>query len=103
MIKIAVFLGVCIAVYAIFSYLEVRLISKINREIIEKFLKEHANEIIPIIIEDVSAEITKMFLGNHEILARIGILGVINEVMNSVNKEEIAETGTEDNKKSPRN
>ena len=103
MLKVAMFLGVCIAIYAIFNYLSAKVASKVNSDITMKFLDEYKNEIMPIITENVANELTHLFLNNYEALAKIGVFGVMNEVMNSVSKEKVAETGTEDNKKSTRN
>ncbi|GEM_PF-6481024 len=102
MIKVAMFLGVCIAIYAIFSYLEVKLMNKINEEAVDNFMRMYGNELLPVITEEVTTNITQMFLENHEILARIGMLSAINEVITDVNKETIPKTRTENNKESQR-
>lgn len=100
MIKVAMFLGVCIAIYAIFSYLEVKLMNKINEEAVDNFMRMYGNELLPVITEEVTTNITQMFLENYEILARIGMLSAINEVITDVNKETISKTRTENNKES---
>ena len=102
MVKVSMFLGVCIAIYAIFSYLEVKAISKINMDITMEFLDEYRDEVMPIIIEDVSLELVNLFKEHIDVLATIGIVGMINEVIEDVNKEKITETRAEDYEESTR-
>lgn len=101
MLKIAMFLGVCIAIYAIFSYLEVRLVR--NIDITMEYLRENEDEIMPQIIEDVVRNLTDMFKEHMVELAMLGMLNVVKEISGLEvevvgEKEEISETGEKDNK-----
>ena len=97
MLQIAMFLGVCIAIYAIFSYLEARLIRNIDIDVTMEYLKENGYEIMPLIIEDVTRNITNIFIENIDELATLGALSVIKEVIKNEDQEEITETGEKDN------
>lgn len=103
MIKVSVFLGICIAIYAIFSYLEVKIISKISIDITMEFLKDYEEEIIPHIIEGVTQDLTTMFLANSEILLTLGALSAMKEVIDDVNKEKVSEAGAKNYEESQRN
>lgn len=103
MLKIAMFLGVCIAIYAIFSYLEVRLVKNIDIDVTMAYLEKNGDEIMPQIIEDVVRNLTDMFKEHMEVLAMLGMLNVVKEISGLEvevvgEKEEISETGEKDNK-----
>lgn len=97
MLQIAMFLGVCIAIYAIFSYLEARLIRNIVIDVTMEYLKENGYEIMPLIIEDVTRNITNIFIENIDELATLDALSAIKEVIKNEDQEEITETGEKDN------
>ena len=103
MLKIAMFLGVCIAIYAIFSYLEAQLIRNIDIDVTEAYLEKNGDEIMPQIIEDVVRNLTDMFKEHIEGLAMIGMLSAVKELAEVEvevygEKEEISETGEKNNK-----
>ncbi len=103
MLKIAMFLGVCIAIYAIFSYLEAQLIRNIDIDVTEAYLEKNGDEIMPQIIEDVVRNLTDMFKEHIEGLATIGMLSAVKELAEVEvevygEKEEISETGEKNNK-----
>lgn len=103
MLKIAMFLGVCVVIYAIFSYLEARLIRNIDVDVIVAYLEKNGDEIMPQIIEDVVRNLTDMFKEHIEELAKIAMLNVVKELAEMGvevvgEKEEISETGEKDNK-----
>jgi len=101
-IKVAVILGFCIAIYAIFSYLETRLVYKLNGELFEDIIygvvEEFGKEMTPTIINIVSDNITNIFIDHLDTLAKLGVLGVIREATDEY-KEKISETRKEDYKK----
>lgn len=105
MLKIAMFLGVCVAIYAIFSYLEARLIKNIDIDVTMAYLEKNGDEIIPQIIEDVVRNLTDMFKEHIEGLAMIGMLNVVKEISGlevdvvGGEEEEITETRKEDYEK----
>ncbi len=103
MLKIAMFLGVCIATYAIFSYLEVRLIKNIDIDVTMAYLEKNEDEIMPQIIEDVVRNLTDMFKEHIDDLAKLGMLSAVKELVEvgvevDGEKEEISETGEKNNK-----
>lgn len=103
MLKIAMFLGVCIAIYAIFSYLEVRLVKNIDIDVTMAYLEKNGDEIMPQIIEDVVRNLTDMFKEHIDDLAKLGMLSAVKELAEvgvevDGEKEEISETGEKDNK-----
>lgn len=103
MLKIAMFLGVCIAIYAIFSYLEARLIKNIDIDVTMAYLERNGDEIMPQIIEDVVRNLTDMFKEHIDDLAKLGMLSAVKELAEvgvevDGEKEEITETGEKDNK-----
>lgn len=105
MLKIAMFLGVCVAIYAIFSYLEARLIKNIDIDVTVAYLEKNGDEIMPQIIEDVVRNLTDMFKEHIEGLAMIGMLNVVKEISGlevdvvGGEEEEITETRKEDYEK----
>lgn len=103
MLKIAMFLGVCIAIYAIFSYLEARLIKNIDIDVTMAYLEKNGDEIMPQIIEDVVRNLTDMFKEHIDDLAKLGMLSAVKELAEvgvevDGEKEEISETGEKNNK-----
>ncbi len=103
MLKIAMFLGVCIAIYAIFSYLEVRLVRNIDIDITMEYLRKNEDEIVPQIVDGVVMNITDIFKENIDDLAKLGMLSAVKELAEmgvgvDGEKEEISETGEKDNK-----
>lgn len=92
MLKVAMFLGVCIVIYAIFSYLETKLRVEQDFEISQEFIRQYGDELLPEIIEDVNENVTSFLIG-YIYATNLG------EVVYESNKEEVSETGTEDNKK----
>lgn len=103
MLKIAMFLGVCIAIYAIFSYLEARLIKNIDIDVTMAYLERNGDEIMPQIIEDVVRNLTDMFKEHIDDLAKLGMLSAVKELAEvgvevDGENEEITETGEKDNK-----
>lgn len=104
MLKIAIFLGVCVVIYAIFSYLEARLIKNIDVDVTVAYLEKNGDEIMPQIIEDVVRNLTDMFKEHMVELAMLGMLNVVKEISGLEvevvgEKEEISETREKDNKK----
>jgi hypothetical protein len=102
-LKIAMFLGVCVAIYAIFSYLEARLIKNIDIDVTVAYLEKNEDEIMPQIIEDVVRNLTDMFKEHIDDLAKLGMLSAIKELAEvgvevDGEKEEISETGEKNNK-----
>jgi len=99
MIKSAMFIGACLAIYAVFSYLEAKLVKKVGMEIAMEYLKENEDEVIPKVIKDVTDNITNIFLVHFDELIKLGLLNVVDGVMNGAAKENIAKAGEENNKK----
>lgn len=103
MLKIAMFLGVCIAIYAIFSYLEARLVKNIDIDVTMAYLEKNGDEITPQIIEDAVRNLTDMFKEHIDDLAKLGMLSAIKELAEvgvevDGEKEEISETREKNNK-----
>ena len=103
MLKIAMFLGVCIAIYAIFSYLEVKLVRNIDIDITMEYLRKNEDEIVPQIVDGIVMNITDIFKEHIDDLAKLGMLSAVKELAEvgvRVNgeKEEISETGEKNNK-----
>lgn len=103
MLKIAMFLGVCIAIYAIFSYLEVRLVRNIDMDITMEYLRKNEDEIVPQIVDGIVRNITDIFKEHIGDLAKLGMLSAVKELAEVGvevygEKEEISETGEKDNK-----
>ena len=97
------FLGVCIAIYAIFSYLEVKLVRNIDIDITMEYLRKNEDEIVPQIVDGIVMNITDIFKEHIDDLAKLGMLSAVKELAEvgvRVNgeKEEISETGEKDNK-----
>ena len=97
------FLGVCIATYAIFSYLEVRLIRNIDIDVTVAYLEKNGDEIMPQIVDGVVRNITDIFKEYIDDLAKLGMLSAMKELAEvgvevGGEKEEISETGEKDNK-----
>lgn len=103
MLKIAMFLGVCIAIYAIFSYLEARLIKNIDIDITMEYLRENEDEIMPQIVDGIVRNVTDIFKEHIDNLAKLSMLSAMKELAEvgvevDGEKEEISETGEKDNK-----
>lgn len=92
MLKVAMFLGVCIVVYAIFSYLETKLFLKLDFDINQEYIKQYGDEFLPRIIEEVTENVTSFLIGY---MCTIDL----EEVINESNKKEVSKTRTKDNKK----
>src|SRR5690606_34817291 len=97
------FLGVCIAIYAIFSYLADRLIKNIDIDVTMAYLEKNGDEIMTQIIEDVVRNLTDMFKEHIDDLAKLGMLSAVKELAEvgveiDGEKEEISETGEKNNK-----
>lgn len=91
MINIAVFLGACIVVYAIFNYLEAKLFLEQSFELNQEFIKQYGDEFLPEIIENVTENVTSFLIGYMCTMD-------LEEAINESNKEEISKTGAENNK-----
>lgn len=103
MLKIAMFLGVCVAIYAIFSYLEARLIKNIDIDITMEYLRENEDEIMPQIVDGIVRNVTDIFKEHIDNLAKLSMLSAVKELAEvgvevDGEKEEISETGEKNNK-----
>ena len=103
MLKIAMFLGVCVAIYAIFSYLEARLMRNMDIDIAMEYLRENEDEIMPQIVDGIVRNVTDIFKEHIDNLAKLSMLSAIKELAEmgvevDGEKEEISKTGEKDNK-----
>jgi len=102
-LKIAMFLGVCVAIYAIFSYLEARLMRNMDIDIAMEYLRENEDEIMPQIVDGIVRNVTDIFKEHIDNLAKLSMLSAVKELAEvgvevDGEKEEISETGEKDNK-----
>jgi len=102
-LKIAMFLGVCVAIYAIFSYLEARLMRNMDIDIAMEYLRENEDEIMPQIVDGIVRNVTDIFKEHIDNLAKLSMLSAIKELAEMGvevygEKEEISKTGEKDNK-----
>lgn len=103
MLKIAMFLGVCVAIYAIFSYLEARLTRNMYTDIAIEYLRKNEDEIVPQIVDGIIRNITDIFKEHIDGLAKLSMLNAMKELAEMGmevygEKKEISETGEKDNK-----
>jgi len=102
-LKIAMFLGVCVAIYAIFSYLEARLMRNMDIDIAMEYLRENEDEIMPQIVDGIVRNVTDIFKEHIDNLAKLSMLSAVKELAEvgvevDGEKEEISETGEKNNK-----
>jgi hypothetical protein len=97
MLNVAMFLGVCIAVYAVFMYKQTKLLRDIYDMCLDKVIEKYRDEIFVSIVETTSYEVIKLFKEEFVNIAKLGVWSVLGEILDGY-KKEIAKAGKENYK-----
>lgn len=96
--------AICLAIYAIFSFLEIKIIRDAGGECIDNFIEKHKDEIIPKIVDSVINNLTYLFEDKMNEFIELSALNAIKNYLLGLGKYAnegiIQETREKDNKKS---